>query len=82
MARATGGEVVVQLLQEVAEMRQDMADLRQDVSALARSLVATTKRMDSHLGRMARLVTTMADDTRLRFERVEERLDALETRRS
>jgi hypothetical protein len=36
--------------------------------------------METHAGRMARLLGTLAESTNERFERVEKRLDALETK--
>lgn len=43
-----------------------------------RALSGGLHRMETHAGRMARLVGSLADSTNARFEKVEKRLDALE----
>jgi hypothetical protein len=73
MARVTGGDVVLKLMEEVA-------GLREEVKLLAQTVAASTKRIDGHLVRMGRMLGTMADETRRRFETLEARLDELEGR--
>lgn len=67
MAKATGGDVVLALMQEVSDLRHEVGE--------------NAKRMDGHLGRIAKLLGKMADQTRERFQEHEGRIRALEHRK-
>ena len=81
MARVRGRDVVLDLMDSVQALRTEAADQRELLEAhseLLSRLVASNKRQEGHLARVARLLGKLADDTSRRFEELEDRVDRLE----
>lgn len=77
MAKANGGDVIVSLMQDVAEMRGSMKEMSEHSEALtehAQALAKHARKTDAALERVGRLLKGMAD----RLEDHERRIQALE----
>ncbi len=74
MAKATGGDVILTLMTQVAELREGLGEVRQGLSVMKRG----ADQMDRNLTKMALVVDVMVDTMKSRFDNHEARIAALE----
>lgn len=88
MARVKGRDVLLDLMDTVKALQAESAEQREQLEALHAqfdAMIASVdvmaggqRRQEGLLGRMARLIAQMADNTSRRFEDIESRVQALE----
>ena len=78
MARATGGDVILTLMTQVAEVREEVRQSRDEAFQAMAVMKRSWDQMERNVARLASIIGTLVDTMKSRFDDHEERISALE----